>query len=223
MKPTNDKFCSFAKGARLAVDVFQYEPAIERAIHHACGDALVCDTMEVARYVCYDKGQEVKAVTLEGTIIHKSGLLRSLVSSLQNDEIEKVALDRLATYRKCRLEEVRLPLLEDNLKNVSIEEMWRWTLMKTRMRPKVVAGYGIEVDFDFIEDDERSEDPANANARYEKEIANITAEIERMAPNMKAMERLDDVETKLEQTEREADKASKESRNARDHFNDVKS
>jgi len=49
VKPVNDKLCSSAKGARLAVDVVQYEPAIERAIHHACGNALVCDTMEVAR------------------------------------------------------------------------------------------------------------------------------------------------------------------------------
>ena len=60
VKPVNDKFRSFAKGARLGVDVIQYEPAMERAIHHACGNALVCDTMEVARYVCYEKGQEVK-------------------------------------------------------------------------------------------------------------------------------------------------------------------
>lgn len=59
-KPINDKFRSFAKGARLAVDVIQYEPAVERAMHHACGNALVCDTMEVARYICYEKGQEVK-------------------------------------------------------------------------------------------------------------------------------------------------------------------
>ena len=65
-KPINDNFRSFAKGARLAVDVVQYEPAIERAIHHACGNALVCNTMEVARYVCYDKGQEVKG-TLSST------------------------------------------------------------------------------------------------------------------------------------------------------------
>ncbi|EDR02507.1 uncharacterized protein LACBIDRAFT_332296 [Laccaria bicolor S238N-H82] len=64
VKPINDKFRTFAKGAYLAVDVVQYEPAIERAIHHACGNALVCKTMEVARYVCYDKGQEVKAVAL---------------------------------------------------------------------------------------------------------------------------------------------------------------
>jgi structural maintenance of chromosome 1 len=40
----------------------QFDPAIERAIHHACGNALVCDTMELARYICYDKGQDVKGV-----------------------------------------------------------------------------------------------------------------------------------------------------------------
>ena len=59
-KPINDKFRSFAKGARLAVDVIQYDPAVERAIHHACGNALICDTTEIARMVCYDRGQEVK-------------------------------------------------------------------------------------------------------------------------------------------------------------------
>ena len=76
VKPINDKFRSFAKGARLAVDVVQYEPAIERAIHHACGNALVCDTMEVARYVCYDKGQEVKGnVILRRRNLHFSELI----------------------------------------------------------------------------------------------------------------------------------------------------
>ena len=63
-KPINDKFRSFAKGARLAVDVIQYEPAVERAMLHACGNALVCDTMDVARYVCWERGQEVKGVLL---------------------------------------------------------------------------------------------------------------------------------------------------------------
>lgn len=35
--------------------------------------------------------------------------------------------------------------------------------------------------------------------------------------------RLDDVEAKLADTEKEADKARKESRNARDYFNEIKS
>lgn len=105
VKPINDKFRSFAKGSRLAVDVIQFEPAVERAMHHACGNALVCDSMEVARYVCYEKGQEVKgqllafacvcflidnvrlpAVTLEGTVIHKSGLITGGRSTHDNNK-----------------------------------------------------------------------------------------------------------------------------------------
>ena len=60
VKPINDKYRNFARGARLAADVIQYEPAVERAMHYACGNALVCDTMDVARYVCYERQQEVK-------------------------------------------------------------------------------------------------------------------------------------------------------------------
>ena len=43
-----------------------------------------------------------------------------------------------------------------------------------------------------------------------------------MAPNMKATDRLDDVEHKLRGAEEEADVAKKESKAARDRFNDVK-
>ena len=104
-------------------------------------------------------------------------------------------------------------------------------------RPKQVLDYGIQVDFESIDDD-NLEDPGEAAARFDKEITEKTAEIERMAPNMKAMERslifyivllspltlhrLDDVEMKLVDTEKEADKARKDSKLARDHFNDVK-
>ena len=55
-------------------------------------------------------------------------------------------------------------------------------------RPKAAADFGIQVDFSSI-DDEDPEDPAAALARLDKEINDKTAEIERMAPNMKAMER----------------------------------
>ncbi|KAJ7638242.1 condensin complex subunit SMC1 [Roridomyces roridus] len=481
-KPINDKFRSFAKGARLAVDVIQYEPAVERAMHHACGNALVCDTMEVARYVCYEKGQEVKAVTLEGTIIHKSGLitggkstrnsgkkwdekdvqglmrardgllaqlrdlskqkprgntdeillgdisriesaitlakddlnacklrlsgirdelkhidkelkknapelqktqatcdslreqitqlaetindaedatfaafcrkikvdnirdyeerqlkvaqeesearlrfdnqiarlthqsdfetealngslermkslektveteeanlvkleeekevaqadiaesetaieaLREDLTALQatldektksvdqvkrtttkaskildqalkeiatkNDEIEKSALERSSIYRKCRLEEIKLPLLQGNLKNVPMEENLREEVAMDvdededgTQQPRKVQDFGIEVDFDELDDDDREDGSANALAEFDAEITKLNGEIERMAPNMKAIDRLEDVETKLAETEKEADQARKESKTARDEFNEIK-
>ena len=53
-------------------------------------------------------------------------------------------------------------------------------------RPKAAADFGIQVDFSSIED---PEEPATALARLDKEISDKAAEIERMAPNIKAMER----------------------------------
>ncbi|KAG2151543.1 RecF/RecN/SMC [Suillus clintonianus] len=480
-KPINDKFRSFARGARLAVDVIQYESAVERAMLHACGNALVCDTMDVARYVCWERGQEVKAVTLEGTVIHKSGLitggrsthgggkkweekdvqgltrlrdnlvaqlqelnrskprgkadenviaeitrlesaitvvrddlsacrsrytgikeelkhaerelkklspelkkaqashsklssqiakLQSVIDSaedgifasfcsqigvenvreyeerqlkvaeeesqarlrfdqqvarlthqsqfeeeqlkltqsrlatlrsaaedeqrkvaeleekkrtiqveiteaqegiaqlretlqglndvleernkhvdhakkthakaakildqalkeigLKNDEIEKLALERSATYRKCRLEDIKLSLLEGNLKNVPMEENLREEVAMDvddddgTQRPRQVHDYGIEVDFDSLTEEERADNSPETTAEFDAQITKLNGEIERMAPNLKAIEKLDDVEAKLADTEKEADKARKDSKNARDQFNDVK-
>ncbi|EIN08250.1 hypothetical protein PUNSTDRAFT_52701 [Punctularia strigosozonata HHB-11173 SS5] len=482
VKPINDKFRSFAKGARLAVDVIQYDPVVERAMHHACGNALVCDTMQVAQYVCYEKGQEVKAVTLEGTIIHKSGLitggrsthssgkkweekdvqglqrvrdnlmgqlrdlakekprsnsderllseiarleaaltvarddlsactlrlgglkdelkhvdkeiksikpelnkaekahasLREQIEELasvinraedrvfaafcrsinitnireyeerqlkvaqeesnarmrfdtqiarlthqsrfeeeqlktmrerllalqnivkneitnleklqaskqtteqelmdaeeaidklneelkalkdvldthtqtveqakraaskanktleqalkeittKNDEIEKLGLERSTIYRKCRMENIKLPLLQGNLKNVPMEENLRDEMAmevdedEDGTQPtKVVSDYGIEVDFDLLDEEEREDGDPKRAAEFESSIAKLSADIERMTPNMKAVDRLEDVEAKLAETEKEADKTRKESKTARDVFNDVK-
>lgn len=68
-KPVNDKFRNIARGARLAVDVIQFDSAVERAMHHACGSSLVCDTMEIARQVCYEKNQDVKGSIVLGFLL----------------------------------------------------------------------------------------------------------------------------------------------------------
>ncbi|KAL0250387.1 hypothetical protein I308_102560 [Cryptococcus tetragattii IND107] len=75
VKPVPERLRNFARGARLAIDCIEYDPAVERAMQHACSSSLICDTMDIARYVCYERAQEVKAVTLDGTVIHKSGLI----------------------------------------------------------------------------------------------------------------------------------------------------
>ncbi|KIO31393.1 hypothetical protein M407DRAFT_14099 [Tulasnella calospora MUT 4182] len=481
VKPINDKFRSFAKGARLAVDVIQFDPAIERAMHHACGNALVCDTMEIAKYICYEKQQEVKAVTLEGTIIHKGGnitggrsthntkkwedkevasmrkqqdvligqlrdlsqakprnknddiltaeisrlesdlvlakdemsaakfrvtgikdelkhiekelkkqapevqksedalttilqriseleavifkaddtifstfcrkikvkdireyeqrqlkvaqeenetrlrfdtqitrlkhqsefekdSLRSLEErlanlkatakketkalgqlekarkviqdeldaaeaeinqlredmagvqeefdektraldevkkivartaktleksmkdiTLMNDEIEKAASERFSIYRKCKLEEIALPVIRGSLNKVPMEENLRDEMAMdvdededATQRPKEVQDYGIEIDFETLDEDDRENGTPEMAAELDKEITKIQAEIEKMAPNMKALEKLDDVESKLAATDKDADKARKQSKDAREEFNRVR-
>lgn len=63
------------KGAHLALDVIQFDDLHARALTYACGNALVCDTLDIARDICYNQGIEVKAVTLDGTVIHKAGMI----------------------------------------------------------------------------------------------------------------------------------------------------
>ncbi|KAG1758082.1 hypothetical protein EDD22DRAFT_1000340 [Suillus occidentalis] len=133
---------------------------------------------------------------------------------LKNDEIEKLALERSANYRKCRLEDIKLPLLEGNLKNVPMEE---------NLREEVAMEVDDDdVDFDSLIEEERADNSPETTAELYAQIAKLNGEIERMAPNLKAIKKLDDVEAKLADTEKEADKARKDSKNACDQFNDVK-
>ncbi|KAI7867501.1 RecF/RecN/SMC [Spinellus fusiger] len=71
----NDRFRNYTRGARLAFDVVHYEKQYERVVQYACGNTLVCDTLAIAKQICFDKNEDVKTVTLEGAVIHRSGLM----------------------------------------------------------------------------------------------------------------------------------------------------
>lgn len=55
--------------------------------------------------------------------------------------------------------------------------------------PKRVQDYGIEVDFDSLDDEDREADVNERLTELDASITKLNADIERMAPNMKAMER----------------------------------
>lgn len=110
-KPINEKYRTFAKGSRLAIDALQYEPSCERALLYAVGSALIADGMDVARYICYEKRQEIKVVTLDGTIIHKTGMMTGGVSESSNakrwEEKELDALQSARTTLVAKLAEIQ--------------------------------------------------------------------------------------------------------------------
>lgn len=62
-------------GARLTIDTINFDSSVERALSYACGSSVVCDTLDVAKQICYEKKIPVKAVTIEGYVIHKAGLM----------------------------------------------------------------------------------------------------------------------------------------------------
>ncbi|KAJ3332898.1 Structural maintenance of chromosomes protein 1 [Blyttiomyces sp. JEL0837] len=102
VKSIQEKYRNFVKGARLAVDVIQVEPQFERAVHFACGNAMVCETIDIAKTVCWDKGQEVKAVTLDGTVLHKTGLMTGGTSNTSQRDSRRWEQKEVDALRKAR-------------------------------------------------------------------------------------------------------------------------
>lgn len=59
----------------MCVRVCRYDESVAPAVEFACGNAIVCDTLDLARKIHYEMGIRVKVATLDGTLIHKNGLL----------------------------------------------------------------------------------------------------------------------------------------------------
>lgn len=62
-------------GMRLGIDCIDYEPYLERAMAFATGNSMICDDIKTAKYLCFEKRVDAKAVTLDGTVIAKGGTI----------------------------------------------------------------------------------------------------------------------------------------------------
>ena len=110
VKAINSNLKGMHRGTRMAIDTIDYDNAVERAMLYACGNAIVCDDLATAKYICYDRGVEAKAVTLDGTVIHKGGLMtggRGREQARRWEDTEVDNLRRLA--EKLRNELAALP------------------------------------------------------------------------------------------------------------------
>ncbi|KAH0846813.1 Structural maintenance of chromosomes protein 1 [Fonsecaea pedrosoi] len=63
------------KGMRPAIETVDYDQSVARAISYACGNSIVCDNLSIAKDLCYNRHVDAKAVTLDGSVIHKGGLM----------------------------------------------------------------------------------------------------------------------------------------------------
>ncbi len=74
-KQVDERFRTRYPGVRPAIDVVKFDFTYVKAMSYACGGAVICDSMSVAQQLCFDEGERVKAITLDGAVIHKSGLM----------------------------------------------------------------------------------------------------------------------------------------------------
>ncbi|KAF7510726.1 hypothetical protein GJ744_006092 [Endocarpon pusillum] len=75
VKALNSNLKGMHRNMRPAIETVDYDQSVSRAISYACGNSIVCDDLNTAKYLCYERGVDAKAVTLDGTVIHKGGLM----------------------------------------------------------------------------------------------------------------------------------------------------
>jgi structural maintenance of chromosome 1 len=75
IKAVNQNLKGMHPGMRLGIDCIDYDSSLERAMASACGNSIICDDIKIAKYLCYEKRVDAKAVTLDGTVIAKGGTM----------------------------------------------------------------------------------------------------------------------------------------------------
>ncbi|KAH3743944.1 structural maintenance of chromosomes protein 1 [Pelomyxa schiedti] len=98
-KPINEKLRSISPNVKLAIDIIKFDPEIQRALQFVLGNTLVTESVEEARRICFSGKERYRAVTIDGTLIEKSGLMTGGLSGVEGraarwDEKEVNALKK---------------------------------------------------------------------------------------------------------------------------------
>ena len=99
------------RGARMALDVLQFDSAYERAVKYCVGNTLVADDSDVAKQISRDLDQQVKVVTIDGTVYHKTGMITGgsgdeVTNRWEQNEMEE--LNRKKSVLQNEIEALRL-------------------------------------------------------------------------------------------------------------------
>ncbi|KAF9132579.1 Structural maintenance of chromosomes protein 1 [Mortierella sp. 14UC] len=194
VKPVNDRLRSLVKGARLAIDVVQYDENLERAIQYVCGNALVCDTMEVAKHICYGLGQQVKAVAMDGTVFHKSGLITGGQGGVGSNtkRWEERVVDELKRHRDLLLTQLnelsktkKRGVPEESLRSelAGIESKLAFSREDLSATKRKLNGVREEikiVETELAEKNPKVDETSKALAAHDAEIAKVEAIVARI-------------------------------------------
>ena len=150
--------------------------------------------------------------------------------AVHETEIERAATERYTLLRRCKLEEIDIPLASGSLDSVPINADFLIRgddpdsmdvdddggMLRTE-----IPDWGISIDYDELPDDLKSNDES-VEAELLKEIKELSDQLEHMAPNMKAVDRLGVVTDRLRETDKEFEEARKKAKSIRDRFLTVK-
>ncbi|KAI1253956.1 hypothetical protein MGN70_004351 [Eutypa lata] len=152
------------------------------------------------------------------------------ISALET-EVQKNSAAKFALLRRCRLEQINIPLEEgsiddlpneDNLLHQDPDAMDVDEGDEANLMDDAMDDYGIVVNFDELDDDLKNPEDDSIEEKIQEKISSLTAELEKLNPNMRAMERLEVVEARLKSTEKDFEDSKAALKAAKDAFDEVK-
>eukprot|EP01135_Chromosphaera_perkinsii_P000901 Nk52_evm64s152 gene=Nk52_evmTU64s152 len=167
-KQANERLRHLGHDSKLAIDLLQFEQSISRAILYACGDTIVCDNLDIARKLCFSGNERVKAVTLDGTVIRKSGIITGGLNDIQskNSKWDEKKVQKLKSDRENFLKD--LNELSKKKKKDGDEQQLQSQISGLENRLKY-ANVDLKLTIEKFE-------------KNENEIASTTKEMEKIEP-----------------------------------------
>jgi structural maintenance of chromosome 1 len=190
IQPLDSNLRNLSENAVPIIDVITYPSEFERAVQYVCGNSLVCDTIDIATSLRWGRNINVKLVTLDGALIHKSGLMTGGGTDNFNTKWDKSELG-LLTERK---EELKLKINEihsnipDNVKDRVIADEIQKIESKIKEQDKKLIDLNREIrDISVeLEHEQKSKNEiANKIAEIELQIANLDEKIDSASIELK--------------------------------------
>ncbi|CAN1245033.1 Structural maintenance of chromosomes protein 1 [Linum grandiflorum] len=171
-KPVPEWMRTLGGTSRVVFDIIEFDPVLKKAILYAVGNTMVCDDLDEAKKLGWDgKGERIKVVTVDGTLLTKSGTMTGGTSggmeakSKQWDDKKDDRLKKKKAQFESELEELG-------------------SLREIHLRESEASGRisGLEKKIQYAEIEKRSIEDKLKNLKKDKKT--VKEEISRLSPEL---------------------------------------
>lgn len=192
---------SIHRGVEPAIDILEYDDsALEQAIHYIVGDSLVIENTDLARELKWNSNKSIssKLITLDGTVIHKSGLMsggqignRYNSLSWDQQELDKLYAvkedlkSKLGSLENERPKEIEISMITDEINELD-DSLPILRSQKANL-DRIVDDRRTEINFqkEFIRDIEKNLENIKASLKqYSTKKASVEQRISKMKANI---------------------------------------
>ncbi|VUZ57622.1 unnamed protein product [Hymenolepis diminuta] len=193
VQPVDEKLreISDPPNVHLVIDVINCDPVTaKKALQFACGNALVCDTVEHARCVAYNMGERKKTVSLDGTLFQRSGVISGGASDLK------------ARAKRWDEKQISSLMSRRDALQTELKEQLKRKRKEAELRTLQSQINGLEKRLKYTQKDKDSTNYITLQEREEKILSGNEEEVNNLRANLEEVnERLGMCQTKMQELE----------------------